>query len=690
MIKKTALFTFLFLIILVYLFFSHGWYPQTKLTVKGNAESGSTITARWDSGEGYNSYEERRFSFLPFKGSRDKKVNIVIAGGTRKHKASWGSRVVLNEIRIDDSGVHIPPEAQQNIRHVRGQGWHFTNDNSAISLDLPIEQQLSFSFKTTRDSGIADIFINGIQTSHNLYRRNWEILFSEVRFWLLDEEGNFTVTMFLPRYHIDKLEISGTGGTDFSSVRIQSGTSQLDLEFEETAPGTIFLETPNSSLERVFHPAHFVLQLMCAMLMTLVLWLVFNKISNFENAGDLFVAERRWLFWLLLSGGLLFYGAWLLAFWPGVMSVDSLNIWRAALLPEVMINNHPFINELWYFFLSRFWLNTAIVPIIQIVLLSCLIAVTFYAAAMRGVSLWLVFLCYLFVLFSVPVGLYTATLWKDIPFALLVILWALVPVYFYEKKRSGQKVRISLAGTVLLALSFLCLLLFRHNGLIYLFTIPLIFLILRLVRIPKLLGVAGCIAGALLLYLVVFPPSTMKSASYFHDLSRRYINQIEAESIPQRMAAAAGNYVRLLDIKKNQETSDFWHYFLGDRYAYKFLREANWSDVYRYLPKDDPPFPKLHQTALQIYRISLEYPWLYLSWYPFVFLYLFPLSLLLCRWFPLSAIFSTVILVQVAGLLLFVGTVNWRYYYFVLLGGYFLLPILLTDIRYMRQQKAMA
>ena len=179
----------------------------------------------------------------------------------------------------------------------------------------------------------------------------------------------------------------------------------------------------------------------------------------------------------------------------------------------------------------------------------------------------------------------------------------------------------------------------------------------------------------------------MKSASYFQDLSRKYLYQIGAESVTQRLTDAAENYPRLLDIKKNRDNSDFWHYYLGDRYAYRFLREAGWSDVYRYLPKDNPLFPKLRQTALQIYRSSLEYPWLYFSWYPFVFLYLFPLSLLLCRWFPLSAVFSTVILAQVAGLLLFVGTVNWRYYYFVLLGGYFLLPIILVDIRYLRQQR---
>ena len=220
--------------------------------------------------------------------------------------------------------------------------------------------------------------------------------------------------------------------------------------------------------------------------------------------------------------------------------------------------------------------------------------------------------------------------------------------------------------------------------------IPLLFLFLGLVRIPKTAAIAGCAAGAVLIYLAIFPPSSIKSGSYFNDLSRIYLNQIEKESISQRAVDAAGNYPRLLDIKKNQDTSDFWHYYLGDRYAYKFLTEVGWSDVYPYLPRDASPFPKLTKMALEIYHLTLEYPWLYLSWYPFVFLYLFPLTIVLCRWFPLSAIFSVVILAQVAGLLLFVGTVNWRYYYFVLLGGFFLLPILLIDIKYLKEQRTAA
>ncbi len=217
---------------------------------------------------------------------------------------------------------------------------------------------------------------------------------------------------------------------------------------------------------------------------------------------------------------------------------------------------------------------------------------------------------------------------------------------------------------------------------------PLLFFSLGLVRVPKVLFAVGCIAGAGLLYLVIFPPAGIKGGSYFQDLSRSYLQQIESESPVKRVVHVVTSYPRLLDIKKNQEESDFWHYYLGDRYAYWFLREAGWYDAFAYMPPEEHPFPKLRSSALQIYAMSLEYPWLYFSWYPFWLLYLFPLSILFYRWLPLSAIYSTVILVQVFALLFFVGTVNWRYYYFVLLGGYFLLPIWLLDLYHLKKPKA--
>jgi len=684
MLKKTALFTGLFIAIFIYFVYGSGWYEPAELIITGSADVDSSLTVQWDSGAGFNAYEGRIFSFLPHHGSVSRPLSVSISGGTERNRRSKGSRVILYELRADDHGVYIPPSALTDVWHVRGRGWVFDEAGSAINLDLTATQNLLFSFKTSGQSGIARVSINGTETSHDLYRRNWEVLSAELAFWLVDEDGHFTVSCKLPRYAIDTLVVKGTQNVSFSSVILSEKSGAADLEYELRGDNTLTIDTPNRGLKRYYHPVHLVLQCLFALLSASILFAAGRFLSGKGGLTQVFSRHRNEL--LLFAGGCAAYGLWLLAFWPGIMSVDSLNIWRAAILPEVMINNHPYINELWYFFLSLIWNNIAVVPIMQIILLSMLIACTLGYMIRQGVKRLFIIPVYLFFLVSVPIGLYNITLWKDVPFALLVILWALVPTYLYYKKRADQRFHVSIFSGILLGLSFVCLITFRHNGLVYLFVIPACMFVLGLIRVPKPVLVLGCLAIPIIAYLIVFPPARLKSASYFHDLSRTYIQQINKESLADRLFDSVIKYPRLLDIKKNQENSDFWHYYLRDRYAYRFLKDVGWSDVYPYVDPQQRPFLELRKLALKIYPMSLEYPWLYFSWYPFVLLYLFPLSLLLCRWFPLSAVFSTVILVQVAALLVFVGTTNWRYYYFMLLGGYFLLPVVLLDFRFLRNK----
>ena len=134
------------------------------------------------------------------------------------------------------------------------------------------------------------------------------------------------------------------------------------------------------------------------------------------------------MFWLFFFGGVVSYSIWLAAFWPGVMSIDSLKIWRAAAIPGVFINDHPVLNVVFYRYLMQIWNDTAMVPITQILLLSLLVAYIFFFLFRQGVSLLLLTPCYLLVLCSVPVGLYTTVLWKDIPFALVLVFWAVTLV----------------------------------------------------------------------------------------------------------------------------------------------------------------------------------------------------------------------------------------------------------------------
>ncbi|WP_339136500.1 MAG: hypothetical protein WGN25_01290 [Candidatus Electrothrix sp. GW3-4] len=690
----------LFFLFLSYFFFGTGWYEPARLLIEGTApDTNAVITLQWDSGNGYNSYEQERFSFLPFRGSLDKPLEIILSGGKEKNELSKNSRVVLTEIRVDDKGLHIPEQALHEVRHVRGAGWFFESERSRITLSVPGEKQLYFSLKTNNRSGIARVTLNGFETTHDLYRGNWEILQAKLNYWLLNKEGRFSLWEKIPRYGIDSLRLSFPPGTELSFLALRTKAGRiirLPLS-DEQREGQVIITHPTQELKRYFHKGRIGYQIVFAALLT---WLVCALSCFVQKQGGvktvLFGRAFR-PFWFFFLGACAVYTVYLLAFWPGLMSVDSLNIWRAAWLPDVMINNHPVLNVIWYTFLLHLWNHTAVVPLSQVILLSLLIAAFFSFCHRQGVSLLLLLPCYALLLFSIPVGCYTIALWKDIPFALLVVFWGLVPAYFFVRKRAGQKqdgveskrpLHLTLSSGLALLLLFLALLLFRHNGIIYLAVIPLLFMIGGLVRIPKIVTIISCCAGMLILWLVVFPPKTIRSASYFQDLTRSYLQELNQESVLSRVKQGVSRYPRLLDLKKNWQESDAWHYFLGDRYAHTFLRQTGWNDSHKYAsPETDSLFPSLRAALLSVYENSLEYPWIYFSWNPFWLLYLFPLSMLFYRQFPLSALFSSVIMVQIIALLFLVGTVNWRYYYFVLLGGYFLLPLMLLDSRFLLLKK---
>ncbi len=680
-----------FIVFLLYFVFGTEWYEPARLIIKGQAENTNTfVDVQWDSGAGFNAYEQEQFQFLPSRGGGIKEHLILLKGGQSKNPASKNSRIVLSEIRIDDKGLSIPQSSLEAVRHVPRIGWLFESAGSKISLKVSAKERVYFLLNANARAGIAHISINGHETSHDLYRGNWAIPMAKLNFWFLDEKGNFSVSFAMPRYEVDLLQIKVPPGVSLSSVYLQTKNGRtVDLALSaDSDSGRFQFVAPTLHLKQYVHANRILFQIVFAFLAAWGAYSLLLTVARYGGVWRFFFGAQLRIFWLFFLGAVLTYGVWLLAFWPGVMSVDSLNIWRAAWLPDVMINDHPAVNVLWYMFLLHLWNNSAVVPLSQILLLAFLIASTFFYCYRQGISLLLLLPCYCLLLLAMPVGLYSVTLWKDIPFALLVVFWSLALPYFYLQKSEENRFRFTLQQKTILLLLFLALILFRHNGLVYLFAIPLIFFALRFVRL-SFTTIASCVlVVACITLLVIFPPKSLKSASYFHDLSNSYLQQLTKESAVSRVKQSIGQYPRLLDLKKNKTQSDLWHYFLGDRYAYTFLKQSEWSDSHKYISRDTHPFPQLRDSALMLYEKSYEYPWVYLSWNPFLLLYLFPLSILLCRWFPLSAIFSSVVLIQVLALLLFVGTVNWRYYYFVLLGGYFLLPLLLLDWHRLTHSKA--
>jgi len=128
--------------------------------------------------------------------------------------------------------------------------------------------------------------------------------------------------------------------------------------------------------KRYFQWQRLVTQLLFAALST---WLISALLRVYRASGgfsEIVRGEKR-VFVIDLAGAAGCYLVWLLIFWPGVMSVDSLKIWRAAQLPEVYLNDHPILNVFLYSYLYHIWNNQAVVPLFHVLVTSLQVAYHF-------------------------------------------------------------------------------------------------------------------------------------------------------------------------------------------------------------------------------------------------------------------------------------------------------------------------
>jgi hypothetical protein len=152
---------------------------------------------------------------------------------------------------------------------------------------------------------------------------------------------------------------------------------------------------------------------------------------------------------------------YLLTFWPGFMSPDSMMQWSEVQSGQFS-DAHPAIHTMLIWVLSRLWNTPAILVIFHILLLSLLTAWGLGELQKRGVSpiiLWAG--AFLFALFPVN-GLMVVSVWKDITYACALFAFFLQFVKIYFSNGKWLENNWNLAGLVLAGLTTAFV---RHNGL---------------------------------------------------------------------------------------------------------------------------------------------------------------------------------------------------------------------------------
>ena len=179
----------------------------------------------------------------------------------------------------------------------------------------------------------------------------------------------------------------------------------------------------------------------------------------------------RWLvFALPMIAAWIIY---LLAFWPGMMSADSLDQWRQVLSGSFN-DHHPAFHTFTIWLLTRLSLTPAIVALAQIVALALVVgAILAFIESLGVASIWVWTACLVFAISPIN-GTMVITLWKDIPYSTAMLGFTYLILRLAQSKGSWIA---SVRSWMILGITATLAALFRHNGLEVIFaTFPLLIL----------------------------------------------------------------------------------------------------------------------------------------------------------------------------------------------------------------------
>jgi hypothetical protein len=265
---------------------------------------------------------------------------------------------------------------------------------------------------------------------------------------------------------------------DAASIPVNEINGMSNVVFEKVTPNT-----------KKLHPALLAVQLLLALCLSWLSYEFLRLKRRFSQPdwkstfSHILVRDKHWIFWSLfvVSAGIFFL--WLLGQWPGIIAADTTWQWTQA--HELNFpNESPYMYTLYLVTLTQFFDSPATVAIFQILVTSALGSFIFYFVLkhgnVRAIYIAVFYICFTF---SIPIGVNTITLWKDEPFTILVLFWAFYVFYIYYRKRMGFPVNFTFKSLWILSFLLILMSLMRHNGIVYLVTLPLIILIVGLM--PK-------------------------------------------------------------------------------------------------------------------------------------------------------------------------------------------------------------
>ena len=207
---------------------------------------------------------------------------------------------------------------------------------------------------------------------------------------------------------------------------------------------------------------------------------IFEKMSNVNHPIKTSYSLKKIKKFSILVFILCFicYTLYLLSYFPGMLSFDSLFQIQQGLGMYEMTSHHPIFHtlvitlcmKLGVICFNSYEIGTAIFSLLQILFMSFTFSFTIYYLLRKGLPKILIIFSSIFYIFYPVMAIYSITMWKDVPFALMFNLLLIIVYEIIINKDNFMKSKKNL---VLLSFVMLLFSLFRNNG-IYIIIIGIV------------------------------------------------------------------------------------------------------------------------------------------------------------------------------------------------------------------------
>lgn len=314
----------------------------------------------------------------------------------------------------------------------------------------------------------------------------------------------------LPQLKIRDLTVEAAGeSADYKIERVRLLAPEGDVLMEAVHDGKLPVNIAKPY--RATRSFHSVLAAVQAAVSAAAGYLVYCLAGSLKRRGPIGKAIRESGFHVFIILFFFFaasFSFWLLGQWPGASNMDTFDV-----LTQVRTLDfhrwHTLVYPLYVLALSQFSYSPASVSAFQILACSLIGASIFYMCFRGGVRLLYLLPFIILFAFSVPIGLYNIYMMKDVPFAFLSALLAAGTFFLlYGKMYLGMAPewtwkKLLFSASLLAALASI-----RHNGVIYIAIVPIVFYIGRIMQRRHILAF-GALTIAVYAFVQLAAPKLM-------------------------------------------------------------------------------------------------------------------------------------------------------------------------------------